>query len=234
MKKISKVLLLLILPVFLMAGSAMAFTIDDPVIPGENHSSWTADRIGGIIFELYGIDVSFSGNDLLIDIYTNYTGPHQVGSWVTFAGDLALDVDGTGYNYGVAFTDNEGLLVGKCYENATWNLSNGYAPSGYIYHIDQIVTLESGTATSLMSSVVWNPWDTESSDAIADWQIHVEIEDFRDLVTAPELGIFYATANCANDYGEGQVPIPEPATMLLFGSGLIGLAGLGRKKFKKR
>ena len=36
-----------------------------------------------------------------------------------------------------------------------------------------------------------------------------------------------------SDPAPAPVPVPEPATMLLLGSGLIGLAGLARRKFKK-
>jgi len=61
--------------------------------------------------------------------------------------------------------------------------------------------------------------------------------DYDGIGTPNIASIFVSSSGSYNfmDFGYGPNPpaVPEPTTMLLFGAGLVGLAGFGRKKFKK-
>lgn len=236
------------------AGNICAATINDDYIGayhGYNQGTGNfetyvfPDVIGNPKFDISKMEVTV-GRTLKVDVFTAYTDIVSNRDGIRY-GDLFLSNNGynptvpTQYDhqrngefweYALVLDNNTGRDVnGNPVTSGSLNLYAVNSSAEYIlaenagsrvYRAGQEVLYNTRGQVSLGTGL----WATFAGG------ISFEIDSSLLTLGPDNLGLRWAMT-CANDIIEGSVPIdsvPEPATMLLFGAGLAGLAGLRRKK----
>ena len=108
--------------------------------------------------------------------------------------------------------------------------------TGASYRNGQEVAVEMNSG-ALLQNGSWSVGDSDlDSDSVPDYiQFIINLSGVDTLLTSDYIA-FHWTMTCGNDVIEGHVPnsVPEPSSVLLLGLGLLGVAGMGRMKLKKK
>jgi len=175
--------------------------------------------VGGYDFK-YGQEGSGDSHIESGDIFIDTNGDGGDSSQGDYGYEYVLAMDFLSETYDVIQLDDNVDLTGV-YTNFTFSNPWRYSSGGQ----------------QLLADVSFL-YDTGLSDADVGFTggLHNAVGFNLSFLDANSPFTLHFTQECGNDMlkGYGSAPIPEPATKILFGTGLLGLAGIGRKNLKRK
>jgi hypothetical protein len=198
---------------------------------------------GGQDFDAEYLYYKLEGKTLSIGLQSGFdlVDGHVVYGRHYYTGDLALSFDGNAATYEYAF--DFGLLTKDYYYNlvdADTSGSDGrdaaglYAVStwnqGIYFTASNPFAMDGGTLVANANGATAAGYDATRDSY---WRtVSFDVTSIGDFVALD----MHWTMSCGNDVidGHATAPIPEPATMLLFGTGIAGLAGFQRRRLAKK
>ena len=222
-----------------------------PAKSGDVYDPNLTNTIEGFGYDISGMDVSILNGTLTVIIYSNkdnYFGKWLLNKSAYAPGDLFLST--TGWNPLETSTDT--------FTNGKRNYNSDGAGVGtswdFVVALEDVLTANKGTSKLYSTAdgnisygtlrdaqeAYFSPSTNPTSLGTGVWEIVsptnanpyllITTSLTNEMQNVREWGLHW-TMECANDVIEGSFsPVPEPATALLFGAGLAGLAAFGRRR----